>query len=84
MYMNTYFNVTFNTLKIYITLYYTYQLLNCKGHIQMTNKYNTMNVKTKNKRLKKVSTFYSIYLELYYNISHLLTIILYKIHSYDN
>ena len=45
--------VTFNTLRTYITLYHTYQLLNCKGHIQMTSNYNTIDVEKENNRLQK-------------------------------
>ena len=33
-------NVTFNMLRIYTRLYYTYRLLYCEGHIQMTNSYS--------------------------------------------
>ena len=37
-------NFTFSTHRIYITLYHTYQLLNCKGHIQMTSNYSIIDV----------------------------------------
>ena len=40
-------NVTFNTLRSYITLYHTYWLLNCKGHIHMTRNYSTIDVEKK-------------------------------------
>ena len=32
--------IAFNILRIYITIYHTYQLLYCKGHIQMRNNNN--------------------------------------------
>ena len=37
-----YINVTFYILKIYTTLYHTYQLLYCKGHIYMRSNYSTI------------------------------------------
>ena len=46
-------NITFNTLRTYITLYHTYWLLNCKGHIQMTSNYSTNDVEKENNRLRK-------------------------------
>ena len=61
-------NVTFNTLRSYITLYHTYKLLNCKGHIHMTRKYSTIDVK-KNNRVKNVNiTFNTLrnYITLYH------------------
>ena len=39
--------IAFNILRIYITIYHTYQLLYCKGHIQMRNNNRTINVETK-------------------------------------
>ena len=46
-------NVTYNTPRIYTTLYLTYRLLNCKGHIQMTSNYSTIDMETQNNRVKK-------------------------------
>ena len=46
-------NVTFNTLRTYITLYHTYPLLNCRGHIQMTSNYSTIDVQKENNRVNK-------------------------------
>ena len=39
--------ITFNTLRVYITTYHTYQLLYCKGHIQMISNDSIINVETK-------------------------------------
>ena len=39
--------IAFITIKIYITIYHTYSLLYCKGHIQIINSDNTINVETK-------------------------------------
>ena len=39
-------NIKFNTLRKYTTLYHSYLLLYCKGHIQITNNHNNVNVKT--------------------------------------
>ena len=36
-----------NTLTIYTTLYHTYQLLHCKGHIQVTSNHSIRNVERK-------------------------------------
>ena len=57
-------NITFNTFRIYTTLYYSYLLLYCKGHIQKTSNHNTIHVKTLNNRVN-VSMTHSIDL-LYY------------------
>ena len=46
-------NVTSNTLRIYTKLYHTYQLLYCKGHIQITSNHNTIDVKKETNRVKK-------------------------------
>ena len=35
-------NVTFYVLSTSTTLYHTYQLLNCTGHIQLTINYSTI------------------------------------------
>ena len=40
-------NVTFYILRIYTTLYHTYQLQYCKGHIQMTSDYSTIKVEAR-------------------------------------
>ena len=53
----------FNTLRIYITIYHTYQVLYCKGHIQMTSNKSIINVETKNNRINKMTKRHSIYLE---------------------
>ena len=37
----------FNITRIYITIYYTYPLLYCNEHIQMTSNDSTINVETK-------------------------------------
>ena len=42
-------NIEFNTLRNYTTLYHTYQLLYCKGHIHITNNHSNVNVKTEKK-----------------------------------
>ena len=69
--------MTFNTLRIDITIYHTYMLLNCKGHIQMMSNDSTINMKTKNNRINKIIKLHLIHLDyLHYNISHLPTFIL--------
>ena len=50
--------VTFNTRRIYTTLYLAYQLLNCKEHIQMTNK-STVEVETENNSVKNVNVTFN-------------------------
>ena len=40
-------NIEFNTLRNYTTLYHTYLLLYCKGHIQMTSNHSNVIVETK-------------------------------------
>ena len=52
--------IEFNTLKIYITIYYTYQLLYCKGRIQMMSNESNINVEKKNDRVKKKTKLHSI------------------------
>ena len=47
-----YVKVIFKILSISITLYHTYQLLYCKGQIQMTSIYNTIDVETEINRVK--------------------------------
>ena len=37
--------IAFNTYRIYATIYYTYLLLYCKGHIQIISNESTTNVK---------------------------------------
>ena len=39
-------NIEFNTLKNCTTLYHTYRLLHCKGHIQITSNQSNVNVET--------------------------------------
>ena len=68
-------NITFNTLMIYTTLYHTYLLLYCKGHIQMISHYKIIDVETEKNRVKNVNvtfntlkiytTLYDTYLLLY-------------------
>ena len=40
----TKWEIGFNTLKIYITIYYNYQLLYCKEHIHIMSNNNIINV----------------------------------------
>ena len=42
-----------NTHRTYITLYHTYSLLNCRGHIQMTSNYSTIDMLKENNRVNK-------------------------------
>ena len=56
--------IAFNTLRIYITIYHTYQLLYCKGHIQMMSNDSTINVERKNNRVNKITKLHLIHLEL--------------------
>ena len=63
----------------YITLT---NYLHCKGHIQITSNYRTIEVKAEEiEHLNESSR--SLYLGLYYIILHIPTIILYRIHT-DN
>ena len=41
-----------NMFRIYTTLYHTYQLLYCKGHIQITSSHSIINNGNKNNRVK--------------------------------
>ena len=54
-------NDTFNTLRIYTTLYHTYKLLYCKDK----------SILDRNNGLKEMPTSHSILLDLYYIMSHL-------------
>ena len=68
-------------LRISTTLYHTYQLLYCTGHIQMTSNYSTIDVKKENNKVRNVkvtfnvltisTTLYYIYLLLYCKGTHL-------------
>ena len=69
-----YVNVTFNTLRSYITLYHTQKLLNYKGHIHMTRNCSTINVEKENNRVKKFQHHIQYTQDLFYIISHLPTI----------
>ena len=48
-------------LKILTTFCYTYQLLYCRGHIQMTSNYSSIEVEAEDKKNVKMLTSYSIY-----------------------
>ena len=50
----------------------------------MINNDSTINVETKNNRVTKLTKLHSIQLDLHYNISVLLAIILYRTYSDDN
>ena len=63
------FNITFNTLRTYVTLYLTYWLLNCRGHIQMTRNYSTIDVEKGNNRVKNVNVTFNT-LKSYITIYH--------------
>ena len=39
-------NIEFNRLRNYTTLYHTYPLLYCNGHIQITSNHSNVNVET--------------------------------------
>ena len=56
-------NIEFNTLRNYTTLYHTYPLLYCKGHIQIKSNHSNVNVK-ENNRVNKMTTLNSIHLEI--------------------
>ena len=68
-------NIEFNTLRNYTTLYLTYRLLYCKGHIQMTSNHSNVNVETKRQskqnnniefnRFRYYTTLYHTYLLLH-------------------
>ena len=58
------YKISFNTLRIYITVYHTYPLLYCKGHMQIMGNDSTINVETKkNNRVNKVIKLHFIHLE---------------------
>ena len=62
-------NITFKTLRIYTTLYHTYRLLYCNGHIKIISNYNKINVETEKNRVKNVNITFNtlrIYTTLYY------------------
>ena len=62
-------NITFSILRVYTTLYLTYQLLYCTGHIQMTSNYSTVEVQAEEIKYKNVNTsiyILRIYTALYY------------------
>ena len=42
--------IAFSIFRIYITIYHTYLLLYCKGHIQIRSNDSNINVKTKKKQ----------------------------------
>ena len=65
-----------NKLRIYVTIYHTYQLLYYKVHIQMTSNDSIINEETKNNKVSKTTKLHSIQLVFPYNISHLPPIIL--------
>ena len=70
-------NIEFNTLRNYTKIYYTYQLLYCKTHIQITSNHSNENVETKiDNRVNKMTTFNSIHLEI---ILHYITLTNYYI-----
>ena len=50
-------------LRIYITIHHTYQLLYCKGHIQLKSNDSIINVVTKNNRVNKIKKLLTIQLE---------------------
>ena len=55
--------ITFNTLRIYLTIYHTYTLLYCKEKIQLMSNDITINVVTKNNSVNKMKNFHLIHLE---------------------
>ena len=68
-------NITFYIIRISTTLYHTYQLLHCTGHIQMTTKYSTIEVEAEQTEYKN-ETSHSIYFEF---ILHYITLTKYYI-----
>ena len=64
-------NIEFNTLRNYTTLYHTYVLLYCKGHIQITSNHSNINVKTDKIKVNKMTILNSIHLEI---IPHYMTL----------
>ena len=60
---------TSHSVHLGLILYHTYWLLNCRGHIQMTSNYSTIDVEKENNRVKKVNfTFNTLrtYITLYH------------------
>ena len=58
-------NIEFNTLRNYTKIHYTYQLLYCKGRIQMTSNHSNENVETKiDNRVNKMTTLNLIHLKI--------------------
>ena len=55
--------IVFSIFRIYNTIYHTYLLLYCKGHIQMTCNDSTINVETKSDRVNKITKLHLIHLE---------------------
>ena len=39
-------NIEFNTLRYHATLYHTYHLLYCKGHIEIISNHSNVNMET--------------------------------------
>ena len=62
--------IAFNTHRIYITIYHTYPLLYCKGHIQIRSSDSTINVETKNNRVNKMTKIAFNTLRIYITIYH--------------
>ena len=62
---------TFNTLRIYTTLYHTYLLLYCKGQIQIISNYRIIDVEKENNKVKECQRQCQIQYtqDLYYIIS---------------
>ena len=54
-----------------MTLYHTYPLLNCKGHIQLISNYSTIDVEKENNRANKYQVHIQYTENLYYIIGHL-------------
>ena len=73
-------NITLYILRISTTLYHTYKLLYCTVHIQMTSNYTTMEVEGEEIKYKYNGPI-QYTLHLYYIISHLPSIIMYRTRS---
>ena len=65
-----------NTFRIYTTLYHTYQLLYCKGDVQITSGHSTINMERKTIDLLKWKHWIEIHLEF---ILHYITLTNYYI-----
>ena len=52
-------------LRIYTTLYHTYQLLYCKGHIQITSNHSIIINVEKSNRVNKNETLIEIHIRIY-------------------